>query len=135
MAKLISDKPKKRKRGRPATGKDPMIGLRAPPRLIKEIDAWAAANGVTSRSDAIRHLLEHGLSSKADATKPRRLVSNEKDRAAGRSVREAQLALEHSREKIELALAALARLVERGLACEPDAPKPRPPAKRKDAQG
>jgi hypothetical protein len=110
MAKLISDKPKKRKRGRPATGKDPMIGLRAPPPLIKEIDAWAAANSIASRSDAIRRLVEHGLSSKSAVTKPRRLAPDEKDQAAGRSIREARAALEYGREKIELALAAIARI-------------------------
>jgi Ribbon-helix-helix protein, copG family len=95
-----------------------MVGLRAPPPLIKEIDAWAAANGVASRSDAIRRLIEHGLSSEANATKPLRPAPDEKDHAAGRSIREARNALEQSREKIELALAALARLVERSLASE-----------------
>jgi hypothetical protein len=107
-----------------------MIGLRAPPRLIKEIDAWAVANRVTSRSDAIRRLVEHGLSSKSAVTKPRRLAPDEKDQAAGRSIREARVALEHGREKIELALAAIARLVERGLASEASAAKPRRPAKK-----
>ncbi len=46
--------------GRPATGKDPLIGARFPPVAIAEIDAWATANA-TSRSDAIRRLVEMGL--------------------------------------------------------------------------
>jgi Arc/MetJ-type ribon-helix-helix transcriptional regulator len=111
-----------------------MIGLRAPPLLIKEIDAWAAANCVASRSDAIRHLLERGLSSETDATKPRRLAPDEKDQAAGRSIREARVALERSRGKIELALAAIARAEANstsGFAGEADAAKPRPTAKPK----
>src|SRR5215813_4592838 len=98
MAKLISAKPKKRQRGRPATGKDPMIGLRAPPQLIKKIDAWAAANGVISRSSAIRRLVERGFSGKGDVMKPRRLAPDEKDPAAGRSIREARVAMEYIRE-------------------------------------
>jgi metal-responsive CopG/Arc/MetJ family transcriptional regulator len=110
MAKLISDKPKNRKRGRPATGKDPMIGLRAPPTLIKKIDGWATTNNVASRSDAIRHLLERGLSSTAYLTKPRRLAPNEKDRDGGRSIGEARVALQQTKRKIELALAAIARI-------------------------
>jgi len=71
-----------------------------------------------SRSEAIRRLLERGLAAEQGAKPPR---PHEKCRAAGRSIREARDALEHSREKIELALAALARLVERSMASEPDA--------------
>jgi hypothetical protein len=38
-----------------------MIGLRASPSLTRRIDVWAAANGITSRSEAIRRLVERGL--------------------------------------------------------------------------
>jgi Arc/MetJ-type ribon-helix-helix transcriptional regulator len=134
MAKLISDKPKNGKRGRPATGKDPMIGLRAPPPLIRKIDAWAAANSVTSRSDAIRRLVEHGLSSELEVTKRRRLAPDQNGKATGRSIREARVALEQTRAKIELALAAIARAEatsSSGFAGEADAAKPRPTAKPK----
>jgi hypothetical protein len=58
MKKSIRVRPKKR--GRPATGKDPQVTLRMPPVLIEEADAWAAANG-TVRSEAIRRLVEIGL--------------------------------------------------------------------------
>ena len=54
--------PKKR-RGRPATGKDPQVVVRMPQTLIEEADAWAAANG-TVRSEAIRRLVELGLKAK-----------------------------------------------------------------------
>jgi hypothetical protein len=66
MPKSISVKPKKtdaaepKKRGRPATGKDPLVGVRIPVELTAEIDAWAKQNGV-SRSEAIRRMIEHVL--------------------------------------------------------------------------
>jgi Ribbon-helix-helix protein, copG family len=56
----ISAKPKKRGRGRPATGRDPMIGLRLPKDDIARLDKWAKANGCT-RSEAIRALIERGM--------------------------------------------------------------------------
>ncbi len=56
----ISAKPKKRGRGRPPTGRDPMIGLRLPNDETARLDQWAKANGYT-RSEAIRVLIERGL--------------------------------------------------------------------------
>jgi predicted DNA-binding protein len=53
-------KPKKRGRGRPATGRDPMIGLRLPKDEIARLDKWAKANGYT-RSELIRVLIERGF--------------------------------------------------------------------------
>ena len=58
MRKSIEVKPKTR--GRPATGKDPLIGARFPEASIAAIDAWAKTQG-TTRSDAIRRLVELGL--------------------------------------------------------------------------
>jgi hypothetical protein len=58
----IAAKPKKRGRGRPATGRDPMIGLRAPSDLRKKIEEWAAQQDDTpSMSEAIRRLVEQAL--------------------------------------------------------------------------
>lgn len=66
MAKSITVKPKKR--GRPATGKDPLVGARFPQELIDTIDAWAAMAGAdVSRSEAIRRLVELGLKAKRKA--------------------------------------------------------------------
>jgi Arc/MetJ-type ribon-helix-helix transcriptional regulator len=62
MAKSIKVHPKKR-RGRPATGKDPLISARLPQELIDEVEGWAAANSA-SRSEAIRRLVELGLKAK-----------------------------------------------------------------------
>jgi predicted DNA-binding protein len=59
MKKSITEIPKKR--GRPATGKDPMFALRLPPELTARIDAFAKAAGENSRSKAMRRLLEAGL--------------------------------------------------------------------------
>jgi CopG-like RHH_1 or ribbon-helix-helix domain, RHH_5 len=59
-AQSISAKPKKRGRGRPATGRDPMIGLRLPKDQIAALDEWAKTNGCT-RSELIRVLIERAL--------------------------------------------------------------------------
>jgi hypothetical protein len=63
MKKSIKVTPKK-KRGRPATGRDPHVTSRMPPELIAEVEAWAVTNE-TSRSDAFRRLVEIGLTVKA----------------------------------------------------------------------
>jgi hypothetical protein len=56
--------PKKR-RGRPATGKDPITALRLPPDLTKSIEAWASdQDDEPNRSEAIRRLVELGLRTK-----------------------------------------------------------------------
>jgi hypothetical protein len=71
MAKSISVK--RKKRGRPATGTDPLVGIRLSPALISTIDAWAKRQGAASRSDAIRRLIEQSLS----GSQPRRKRSAE----------------------------------------------------------
>jgi hypothetical protein len=61
MKKSIAVKPK---RGRPATGRDPFVGIRLPAPLIEDIQAWSAKHDAGSRSDAIRRLVELGLKAK-----------------------------------------------------------------------
>jgi Arc/MetJ-type ribon-helix-helix transcriptional regulator len=56
-----SKKVKPKKRGRPATGKDPLVGVRLPDAMIKQIDAWAKREDVPSRSEAIRRLVDESL--------------------------------------------------------------------------
>ena len=51
------------KGGRPATGKDPLISARVPPATVDAIDTWAANKSAT-RSEAIRRLVELGLTVK-----------------------------------------------------------------------
>ena len=60
MAKSARVTPKKKGRGRPATGKDPHVALRMPAGLIEQVDMWAM-HQETGRSDAIRRLVEVGL--------------------------------------------------------------------------
>ncbi|SDJ74112.1 hypothetical protein SAMN05216338_106312 [Bradyrhizobium sp. Rc2d] len=62
MAKPIKVHPKKR-RGRPATGKDPLVSARLPKPMVGEIEAWAVVNSI-GRSEAIRRLVEIGLKAK-----------------------------------------------------------------------
>ena len=72
MAKPTRVIPKKR--GRPATGKDPLVATRMPPGLIRAIDDWAARHANGSRSEAIRHLLEQALK----AEPPKRTHSSQR---------------------------------------------------------
>jgi hypothetical protein len=51
---------KKRGRGRPATGHDPMISARIPVNVLSKLDEWAAANECT-RSAAVALLLTKAL--------------------------------------------------------------------------
>jgi hypothetical protein len=57
-------KVKPKKRGRPATGKDPILGARVPKELIGQIELWANKQNAT-RSEAIRRLIEMGLAASA----------------------------------------------------------------------
>jgi hypothetical protein len=66
MAKSIKVKPKKR--GRPATGKDPLMGFRASPEIRASIVRWAETEpDKPSLSEAIRRLVELGLTVKMSA--------------------------------------------------------------------
>jgi hypothetical protein len=60
MDKSITDIPKKR--GRPPTGKDPMLTFRSPPDLIAAIDtAIARERDTPNRSEMIRRILTRSL--------------------------------------------------------------------------
>ena len=61
MSKSIKVQPKRP--GRPATGRDPLIGVRLPPDMIQAIDAWATARAV-NRSEAVRRLIAAALADK-----------------------------------------------------------------------
>ena len=64
MSTSIKVKPKKR--GRPATGKDPLIGFRAPPDVRGAIVKWAENQpDKPTLSEAIRRLVEIGLTMKS----------------------------------------------------------------------
>jgi hypothetical protein len=71
MAKSIAVTPKKRGRGRPATGRDPTLTIRLPKTLTARIDEHAKSRGET-RSEVMRRFLEAGLAAESSAAKPRR---------------------------------------------------------------
>jgi len=64
MVKLNKVVPKKR-RGRPATGRDPVTAIRLSKALRQTVDKWAEKqDDRPSRSEAIRRLVELGLKAK-----------------------------------------------------------------------
>lgn len=66
------------KRGDPVGGKLPVTAVRLPAELINRIDVWAGEHDTDKRSDAIRKLVELGLSVK----RPRIASGQQRDRAA-----------------------------------------------------
>jgi hypothetical protein len=57
-----------KKRGRPATGQDPVLTIRLPLNLRSEIETWAKRQkDKPSRSVAIRRLIEMGLKGRFSA--------------------------------------------------------------------
>ena len=62
----------KTKRGRPATGRGTMVSSRFPAPVVEAVDGWAA-NADTTRSQAIRRLVEIGLTVKTKARPTGRL--------------------------------------------------------------
>jgi hypothetical protein len=75
MKKSIPVNKKRRGRGRPATGHDPAVAVRLPKQVLAAVDNWAKKQTITSRSDAIRRLIEMGLA--AGRTIPLYLPPNE----------------------------------------------------------
>jgi hypothetical protein len=58
----LQDKKIAKKRGRPATGTSPTIGVRCPPQLVSAIDQWRSEQRpIPSQPEAIRRLVEIGL--------------------------------------------------------------------------
>jgi hypothetical protein len=78
MAKRISVK--RKKAGRPATGTEPLYGVRIADPLMKQIMDWAKTQGAT-RSEAMRRLVEIGLEAekpvKATRSTPNRMRAAE----------------------------------------------------------
>jgi hypothetical protein len=66
----------RKRRGRPATGQDPVTAIRLSKGLREEVDKWASSqDDEPGRSEAIRRLVELGLKVKTPArpvTKPGR---------------------------------------------------------------
>ena len=66
MAMTDNEHPQK-KRGRPATGKDPQVGFRAPADLVAGIDAYASSAGL-SRSATVRLAVDRLLGEASRST-------------------------------------------------------------------
>ena len=54
------------KRGRPATGRDPFVGIPLPELLLTQIQLWSVEHRANLRSKAIRSLVELGLGAKGE---------------------------------------------------------------------
>ena len=67
MSGLI--KVNQKKRGRPATGRDPVSAVRLPAELTASVDKWSEDHE-TNRSEAIRRLVELGLTIRTKAKQP-----------------------------------------------------------------
>jgi metal-responsive CopG/Arc/MetJ family transcriptional regulator len=70
-----------KKRGRPATGEAPHITLRLPAELLERVELYGLANGIPRRSEAIRRLVEGGLT----APKPTALSKHDEVAAGARA--------------------------------------------------
>ena len=56
-------KPKESRRGRPTTGRDPVVAVRLPHEAIADVDRLARRLGLSSRSDAIRYIVVRSTAS------------------------------------------------------------------------
>ena len=57
MSQRDNGKPKESRRGRPTTGRDPVVAVRLPHEAIADVDRLARTLGLSSRSDAIRYMI------------------------------------------------------------------------------
>ena len=63
MSQRDNGKPKESRRGRPTTGRDPVVAVRLPHEAIADVDRLARRLGLSSRSDAIRYMIIHSTAS------------------------------------------------------------------------
>ena len=63
MSERNNGKPKESRRGRPTTGRDPVVAVRLPHEAIADVDRLARRLGLSSRSDAIRYMIIHSTAS------------------------------------------------------------------------
>ncbi len=74
MTKVNIGKPVKRGRGRPPRpeGRDPVIAVRLPPKVLAVVDEYAADMGGLTRSKAVRDMLNHAIDEWAKIKKRRK---------------------------------------------------------------
>ena len=73
---------KRKKAGRPATGTDPLYGVRFSTPQMLAIEKWAKLNRINSRSEAIRGLIEQSLAAAPVAKPTDAIAGNAADKAA-----------------------------------------------------
>jgi hypothetical protein len=66
----------KRRRGRPATGRDPAVAARIPKKVLAVVDKWAFMNDVPTRAGAIRRLVELGSRQRSRQSHPAKLAAD-----------------------------------------------------------
>jgi ribosome-binding protein aMBF1 (putative translation factor) len=102
-----------KRRGRPATGHDPVLAVRLSPTLKAKIDNWARQEGdQPSRSEAIRRLLNLALPGGTKNDKDAESVVGRR-RAAGFQIRAARAVLGWSAEDLARASAVSLRTIRR----------------------
>ena len=63
MSQKDNGKPKESCRGRPTTGRDPVVAVRLSHEAIADVDRLARTLGLSSRSDAIRYMIMRSTAS------------------------------------------------------------------------
>jgi hypothetical protein len=63
MSERNNGKPKEARRGRPTTGRDPVVAVRLSHEAIADVDRLVQSLGLTSRSDAIRFMIMRSTAS------------------------------------------------------------------------
>jgi hypothetical protein len=79
---------KSKKRGRPATGRNPLIGLRLPREIVTQIDEWSKLSGTKTRSEAISRLVKLGLARNQPAPLPGAKIGSKAADLAARQIDE-----------------------------------------------
>ena len=77
----------RKKRGRPATGQDPVTAIRLSPELRGRLDDWRGLqDGRPSRSEAIRRLIERALGAEPSAPRARNKGAPKAAEMAGQAI-------------------------------------------------
>jgi len=85
--KTLRKKIMPKRRGRPATGKDPLVSLRIPEERLAEVERWAAQQeGAPGRSEAIRRLVEKGLSTAPPTPRRKTKTVSKASEMAGKEI-------------------------------------------------
>ena len=76
-----------KKRGRPATGNDPVRAFRMSDEFMASVDAWAASrDDKPSRAEAIRRLVEIGLAASKPAGRPSAKIAEKAKQLAAKAI-------------------------------------------------